>query len=29
MKITPYIRFKNNCFEAMNFYKQCLGGICT
>jgi PhnB protein len=26
MKITPYIRFNNNCLEAMNFYKECLGG---
>jgi PhnB protein len=26
MKITPYIRFNNNALEAMNFYRECLGG---
>ena len=25
-KINPYLTFNNNCREAMNFYKECLGG---
>jgi PhnB protein len=29
MKINPYIRFQNNCREAMAFYQQCLGGDLT
>lgn len=24
--IYPYFNFKNNCLEAMTFYKDCLGG---
>ena len=26
MKLNPYITFDGNCEEAMNFYKDCLGG---
>jgi PhnB protein len=25
-KINAYINFKNNCREAMTFYKECIGG---
>ncbi|MEO5996618.1 MAG: VOC family protein [Chitinophagaceae bacterium] len=25
-KLNPYLNFENNCREAMNFYKDCLGG---
>ena len=25
-KLNPYLNFDNNCHEAMNFYKDCLGG---
>jgi len=25
-KLNPYLNFDNNCREAMNFYKDCLGG---
>lgn len=25
-KLHPYLNFSNNCREAMNFYKECLGG---
>ncbi|MFT3935528.1 MAG: VOC family protein [Chitinophagaceae bacterium] len=25
-KLNPYLNFQNNCREAMNFYKNCLGG---
>jgi len=25
-KLNPYLNFDNNCREAMNFYKECLGG---
>ena len=25
-RITPYLYFDGNCREAMNFYKDCLGG---
>ncbi len=25
-QINPYINFDRNCREAMNFYKECLGG---
>lgn len=25
-KINPYLTFNGNCREAMNFYKECLGG---
>jgi PhnB protein len=24
--LNPYLNFENNCREAMNFYKECLGG---
>jgi len=24
--LNPYLNFDNNCREAMNFYKDCLGG---
>jgi PhnB protein len=24
--LNPYLNFNNNCREAMNFYKNCLGG---
>ena len=24
--LNPYLNFDNNCREAMNFYKECLGG---
>jgi PhnB protein len=24
--VTPYLQFNGNCREAMNFYKDCLGG---
>ena len=26
MQIQSYLTFNGNCREAMNFYKQCLGG---
>ncbi len=26
MKLNPYLNFNGNCEEAMNFYKDCLGG---
>jgi PhnB protein len=25
-QLNPYLNFDNNCREAMNFYKECLGG---
>jgi len=25
-RLNPYLNFDNNCREAMNFYKECLGG---
>ena len=25
-QLNPYLSFENNCREAMNFYKDCLGG---
>ena len=25
-KLNPYLNFNNQCREAMNFYKECLGG---
>ena len=25
-QLNPYLTFENNCREAMNFYKDCLGG---
>lgn len=25
-KLNPYLNFPNNCREAMNFYKDCMGG---
>ena len=25
-KLNPYLTFSGNCREAMNFYKECLGG---
>jgi len=25
-KLNPYLNFDNQCREAMNFYKECLGG---
>lgn len=25
-QVNPYLNFENNCREAMNFYKDCLGG---
>ena len=25
-QLNPYLSFSNNCREAMNFYKDCLGG---
>ena len=28
-KLNPYLTFDNNCREAMNFYKDCLGGELT
>ena len=28
-QITPYLFFNGNCREAMNFYKQCIGGELT
>jgi PhnB protein len=28
-KLSPYLTFNNNCREAMNFYKECLGGELT
>jgi len=27
--LNPYLTFNNNCSEAMNFYKECLGGELT
>jgi uncharacterized protein YndB with AHSA1/START domain/uncharacterized glyoxalase superfamily protein PhnB len=29
LKLSPYIRFNGNCREAMEFYKECLGGTLT
>ncbi len=26
MKLNPYLMFNGNCEEALNFYKECLGG---
>ena len=26
MKLNPYLSFNGNCEEALDFYKQCLGG---
>ncbi len=28
-QLTPYLSFNSNCREAMNFYKDCLGGELT
>ena len=28
-RINPYLNFNDNCKEAMNFYKDCLGGELT
>ena len=28
-RINPYLNFNDNCREAMNFYKDCLGGELT
>lgn len=28
-RINVYLTFKGNCEEAMNFYKECLGGVLT
>ena len=28
-KLNPYLHFKGNCQEAMNFYHDCLGGKLT
>ena len=28
-RLNPYLNFDNNCREAMNFYKECLGGELT
>lgn len=28
-QLNPYLNFDNNCREAMNFYKDCLGGELT
>jgi PhnB protein len=28
-KLNPYLTFNGNCREAMNFYKECLGGDLT
>ncbi len=28
-KLSPYLRFNGNCREAMEFYKECLGGELT
>ena len=28
-QITPYLFFNGNCRDAMNFYKQCIGGELT
>ena len=28
-RLNPYLTFNNNCREAMNFYKECLGGELT
>lgn len=28
-KLNPYLSFEGNCREAMNFYKDCLGGELT
>ena len=28
-KLNPYLTFNGNCREAMNFYKDCLGGELT
>ena len=25
-QLNPYLNFENNCREAMNFYKDCMGG---
>lgn len=29
VKLSPYLRFNGNCREAMEFYKECLGGELT
>ncbi len=26
LQVNPYLTFNGNCREAMNFYKECLGG---
>lgn len=28
-QLNPYLSFENNCRDAMNFYKECLGGKLT
>jgi PhnB protein len=28
-RINPYLNFNDNCCEAMNFYKDCIGGELT
>jgi PhnB protein len=28
-RVNPYLNFNDNCREAMNFYKDCLGGELT
>lgn len=28
-QLNPYLIFKGNCLEAMNYYKECLGGNLT
>jgi PhnB protein len=28
-RINPYLNFNDNCREAMNFYKECVGGELT
>jgi PhnB protein len=28
-QLNPYLNFNDNCLEAMNFYKDCLGGELT
>jgi PhnB protein len=28
-EINPYLNFNGSCREAMNFYKECLGGELT
>lgn len=29
LQLNPYLTFNGNCAEAMNFYKECLGGELT